>query len=97
MEREFSVAANHPSSTLPLIKFFVEGGNTSGTTAARPPTRRTADRALSRPLERVSEVNGDARFLARVTKLVVFGSYLRADADGLSDPDIAIEPKPISG
>jgi predicted nucleotidyltransferase len=57
-------------------------------TAARPITRQTADRALSQLLERVDQVNGEARFLAGVTKVVVFGSYLRADVDRLSDLDI---------
>jgi len=63
-------------------------------TAAKPITRRTADRALSQLLERVDQVNGDRRFLAKVTKVIVFGSYLRADVDRLSDVDIAVELQP---
>jgi predicted nucleotidyltransferase len=63
-------------------------------TAAKPITRQTADHALSQLLERVTQVNRDACFLAKVTKVVVLGSYLRADVDRLSDLDIAVELKP---
>lgn len=60
-------------------------------TAAKPITRRTADYTLSQLLERVNQVNRDERFLAKVTKVVALGSYLRADVDRLSDLDIAVE------
>jgi predicted nucleotidyltransferase len=63
-------------------------------TAAKPITRQTADHALSQLLERVNQVNRDACFLAKVTKVVVLGSYLRADVDQLSDLDIAVELQP---
>jgi predicted nucleotidyltransferase len=63
-------------------------------TAAKPITRKTADHALSQLLERVNQVNTEERFLAKVTKLVVLGSYLRADVDRLSDLDIAVELQP---
>ena len=63
-------------------------------TAAKPITRQTADRALSQLLERVNQVNSDEYFLAQVTKVVVLGSYLRADVDRLSDLDIAVELQP---
>lgn len=60
-------------------------------TAAKPITRQTANQALSQLLERVNQVNRDEYFLAKVTKVVVLGSYLRADVDRLSDLDIAVE------
>jgi predicted nucleotidyltransferase len=63
-------------------------------TAAKPITRQTADHALSQLLERVNQVNTDEWFLAKVTKVVVLGSYLRADVDRLSDLDIAVELQP---
>jgi len=62
--------------------------------AAKPITRQTSDHALSQLLERVNQVNRDACFLAKVTKVVVLGSYLRADVDKLSDLDIAVELQP---
>jgi len=63
-------------------------------TAARPITRQTADHVLSQLLERVNQVNSNEYFLAKVTKVVVLGSYLRTDADRLSDLDIAVELQP---
>src|SRR5580658_7211808 len=63
-------------------------------TAAKPITRQTADHALSQLLERVNQVNSDERFLAKVTKVVVLGSYLRSGVDRLSDLDVAVELQP---
>jgi predicted nucleotidyltransferase len=63
-------------------------------TAARPITRQTAERALADFLARVDRVNNDDRFLAKVTRVIVFGSYLRTGMDRLSDVDIAVELAP---
>jgi predicted nucleotidyltransferase len=63
-------------------------------TAAKPITRQTADRVLAGLLARVDRVNSDDRFLAKVTRVIVFGSYLRAGVDRLSDVDIAVELAP---
>ncbi len=63
-------------------------------TAAKPITRQTADHALSQLLERVNQVNSDECFVAKVTRVVVLGSYLRAEVDRLSDLDIAVELQP---
>jgi predicted nucleotidyltransferase len=63
-------------------------------TAAKPITRQTADHALSQLLERVNQVNSEERFLAKVTKVIVLGSYFRTDIDRLSDLDIAVELQP---
>jgi predicted nucleotidyltransferase len=63
-------------------------------TAAKPITRQTADHALSQLLDRVNQVNTMECFLARVTKVVVLKSYLRADVDRLSDLDIGVELQP---
>jgi hypothetical protein len=53
-------------------------------TAAKPIKRETATRALSQLMDRVNGVNTDAHFLARVTKVVVLGSYLRPEVDPTS-------------
>ncbi len=58
--------------------------------AAKPVTRKTADRVFSDFMERVKKVNSDTRFLMKVKKVVVFGSYL-GDSPTLNDIDIAIE------
>jgi predicted nucleotidyltransferase len=62
--------------------------------AAKPITRETAERLLREFLERVADVNGDTYYLAWVSKVVVFGSYLRPDVDRLGDVDIAVELQP---
>jgi predicted nucleotidyltransferase len=61
---------------------------------AKPVTRRTTERALSEFLERVRGVNGDAYFLAKVTKVILFGSMLRDGLDRLSDVDVAVQLEP---
>jgi predicted nucleotidyltransferase len=63
-------------------------------TAAKSITRQIAKRALEDFLARVDRVNSDDRFLAKVTRVIVFGSYLRTDLDRLSDVDIAVELAP---
>ena len=66
-------------------------GSTLGlASAAKPVTRKTADRVYSEFLERVKQVNSDPRFLMKVKKVVVFGSYL-GDSPKLNDIDIAVE------
>jgi predicted nucleotidyltransferase len=65
-----------------------------GASAAKPITRETAERALRELLERVKQVNGDAYYLARISKVVVFGSYLRPEIDRLGDLDVAVEVRP---
>jgi predicted nucleotidyltransferase len=57
-------------------------------------TRSTAERALSEFLNRVWQVNSDEYFLAKVTKVILFGSLLRGDVDRLSDVDVAVQLDP---
>jgi predicted nucleotidyltransferase len=63
-------------------------------TAARPITRQTAEAALAQFLARVDRVNSDDYFLAKVTRVILFGSYLRAEANTLGDVDVAVELRP---
>src|ERR1019366_2641050 len=71
---------------------ITQAGQTfSSATAARLVTRATAERALSQFLERVNEVNQNPYFLAKVTRVVLFGSMLKPEAERLSDVDVAIE------
>jgi hypothetical protein len=59
-------------------------------TAASPIRRTTADRLLSDLLDRIEILNGDDRFLGRVQKAVVFGSYI-GNAEHIGDIDVAVE------
>jgi predicted nucleotidyltransferase len=49
---------------------------------------------LAHLLERVERVNQDSHFLGKVTRVIVFGSYLHAGMDRLGDVDVAIELEP---
>jgi predicted nucleotidyltransferase len=60
-------------------------------TAAKPVTRMTAERALSQFLERVTEVNQNPYFLAKVTRVVLLGSMLKPEVERLSDVDVSVE------
>jgi hypothetical protein len=71
---------------------ITQAGQTfSSATAAKPVTRATAENALAQFLDRVGRVNDDPYFLARVTRLVLFGSMLNPGVQRLSDVDLAIE------
>ncbi len=63
----------------------------SAATAAQQVTRATAERTLSEFLERVTEVNQNPYFLAKVTTVVLFGSMLKPEVERLSDVDVAVE------
>jgi len=67
------------------------GQRFSSATAAKPETRATAERALSQFLDDVTLVNQTPYFLARVTKVVLFGSPLTPEVERLSDVDVAVE------
>ena len=67
------------------------GQRLSSATAARPISRKAAEKALHEFLERVERVNRDHRFLGRVNRVALFGSMLREEVDRLSDVDLAVE------
>jgi predicted nucleotidyltransferase len=72
-----------------------QGGMTfTAATAAKRLTRATAERALAAFMERVARVNGEAYFLGRVTRVVLFGSMLNPNTDRPSDVDLAVEIVP---
>jgi predicted nucleotidyltransferase len=60
-------------------------------TAAMPVSRQTAERALTQFMERVARVNDDPYFLARVTRVALYGSMLRPEVKRLSDVDLAVQ------
>lgn len=58
--------------------------------AAMPVTRKTAQMSLDAFMRRVNEVNRDPRYLCFITKVVVFGSFLK-NVDRLGDVDVAVD------
>lgn len=74
---------------------ITQAGQTfSSATAAKPITRMTAERALAEFLERARRVDRDPHFLARVARVVLFGSMLNPEMQRLSDVDVAVELAP---
>jgi predicted nucleotidyltransferase len=67
------------------------GRTLSSATAAERITRVTAEKALQQFLGRVERVNNDPYFLGKVTRVVLFGSFLRPEVERLSDVDLAVE------
>jgi predicted nucleotidyltransferase len=66
-------------------------GSTLGlASAAKPVTRKTANRIFSEFMDRVRQVNSDSSYLVKVQKVLVFGSYL-TDAIRINDIDVAVE------
>lgn len=61
--------------------------------AARPLTRRTAERKLQEFLERVRYLNISEHYLYCVKKVLVFGSYL-GQSERINDIDVAVELEP---
>ena len=59
------------------------GRTLAASTAAKRVTRATAEDALQQFLDRVERVNKDPYFLGRVTKVVLFGSMLKAETSSL--------------
>jgi predicted nucleotidyltransferase len=70
------------------------GRTFSSATAAKRVTRATAEKALAQFLERVTEVNQNPYFLAKATRVVLFGSMLKPEVERLSDVDLAVELAP---
>lgn len=75
----------------PFWALTVKGNALANASTAPPVKRSTARRKLRELLGRVEQVREDVRFLYRVERLVLFGSYLHDDQDRLGDLDIALD------
>jgi hypothetical protein len=81
-----------PSAPVGGLKYWkttVKGRQLAHATAAKPISRATAEEKLSGFLERVKIVRDAPYYLYRVTRVVVFGSYL-SDSKDPGDIDLAI-------
>ncbi len=78
-----------PVGGLKCWKTTIKGRQLAHATAAKPISRATAERKLSEFLERVKIIRDDPYYLYRVTRVVVFGSYLSGSKD-LGDIDLAV-------
>jgi len=69
-------------------------GSALGNARCVPPINRTkAEKILNDFMQRVEEINNDDYFLYRVSKILLFGSYINKDATDFGDIDIAFELK----
>ncbi len=59
--------------------------------AVPPITRQKADCIVEEFMARVREVNSNKKYVYKVDKVLLFGSYIRPDATELNDVDIAVE------
>jgi hypothetical protein len=71
----------------------IKGGALSKALFSAPVARRAAEQKLSEFMDRVREVNEAGRYLYRVRKVVLFGSFLN-ESSTVGDLDIAIELVP---
>jgi len=74
-------------------KRTVKGGALCNALFSPPFSRRTAEKKLNEFIDRVHEVNADRRFLYKVDKVVLFGSFL-TDAPQVGDLDLAVQLSP---
>jgi len=77
----------------PYWKHTIRGGALSNALFSAPVSRRNAEKKLGEFMERVHCVNRDSRFLYRVQKVVLFGSFL-TESPTVGDLDIAIDLQP---
>lgn len=77
-----------------MIELTMKGMALAAASAARPVSRKTAEKVLAEFLSRCETVNADLQYLYRVKKAAVFGSYARG-ATSLGDVDVYVmlEPK----
>jgi len=74
-------------------KHTIKGGALSNALFSAAVSRRNAERRLSEFMDRVREVNEGGRFLFRVRKVVLFGSFL-TESSTIGDLDVAIDLVP---
>jgi predicted nucleotidyltransferase len=71
----------------------LQGNSLPLASAAKPVTRATADKAFTEVMERVQKVNDDTYYLFKVTRVVLFGSYLK-DTETVNNVNVAIRIAP---
>jgi hypothetical protein len=71
-------------------KITQNGITFANATAAKPITKKTAEKVFSEFMERVKSANDNPYYLYKVTSVVLFGSYL-SDNPRISDIDVAIK------
>ncbi len=86
----FEPVAALANAKIPVYEISTRGQALANASAAKPITRKTADRLLQGFIERVHDLNSRPEYLFRVESVALFGSML-SDTDRLGDVDLAIE------
>src|SRR5260370_40713744 len=73
-----------------FYKLTKSGEEFARASGAKRLKRETAAQTLEGFMSRVAEVNADLRFLVRITRAVVYGSYVRGE-ETVGDLDLAVE------
>jgi predicted nucleotidyltransferase len=73
-----------------FYKLTKSGEEFARASGAKRLKRETAAQTLEGFMSRVAEVNADPRFLVRITRAVVYGSYVRGE-ETVGDLDLAVE------
>jgi len=81
----------HRDAAEPYYQVTIRGCALAMAAAGKPIKRKTADRLFAAFLDRVRQTNETDYYLYRVTRVVVFGSYLDQDKQELNDLDLAID------
>lgn len=74
-----------------IYHLTVKGRSLANARCVKPLNREKADQIFREFMQRVEEVNQDDFYLYRVSKLLLFGSYLKADQPDYGDIDIAFQ------
>lgn len=53
-------------------------------------TRMTAEKTIENVIQKIKEINESKEFIYKVTKAVLFGSFINSDKEKIGDLDIAI-------
>ncbi len=91
--QEFIEKSDTDSDGTQYWKLTLRGSALSKALFSAPVSRRNAEKKLSEFIDRVHSVNEDSRFLYRVRKVIVFGSFL-TESPTVGDVDIAIDLEP---
>jgi hypothetical protein len=91
--RGFIEKSDTDSDATQYWKLTLPGSSLSKALFSAPVSRKNAEKKLIEFMKRVHQVNDDGRFLYRVRKVVVFGSFL-TESPIVGDLDIAIDLEP---
>jgi hypothetical protein len=88
IERRYSAGENWER-----VHFYIvteKGAALAIARASKPLLRSTAQARLNKLIERARQANRDERYLYRVAKIAVFGSFLDESKERINDVDVAV-------